>query len=299
MKILCSKSPNISQSTMQGWSDALSDSDFEFIFWDSRKKAIFDAFDENEPDIFISSVEDISRGIVKCIKEYSDTITLFYSPKFDSVLSENIEYMDQLTNDTGKPDYIFSFCHEDRLDEILGGWKNKGYQTISVMKAANTKLYYKRPINSLWGSDISIISDYYGYLTPYILPLCGKMNIRIFGDGWPVSQGVGMPLNENIGNIYASSKIILDISHNTYEPSDVPFNVIVSGGYCISNSVKDVFKSIPNFESPKELHDIIQKYENNTQQSLYTDIINNHTYKHRMKSLLRDIKLNKEANEII
>ena len=51
------------------WANAFAMCSCKVYIWDINKVTAFDAFDAFEPDIFMGQTYNISKGLIKCIKE--------------------------------------------------------------------------------------------------------------------------------------------------------------------------------------------------------------------------------------
>jgi hypothetical protein len=300
MNIICQTSPTNCKMTMTGWSNALASLGHKFTFWDSRFNPIFDIFDENEPDIFISTVNDVSSGMVACLKASPEISVLFYSPTLSSLTLDNIDYVRQLKEETGKPDFIFNFASDDKL----GGWNNYGIKTLSIPRAMDSIAFqcsqkHKQEKDSGWKTQIAIVGDYQPFMDPYVLPLCQSkyLQVRIFGTGpWPVAQYVGEVEYENLQNIFKNSQVVWEICpEGDLEVSWLPFNVFGVKGLCLTNnrSAAEIL-DIPAYAFPANVSDIEKTLNGDFQFygdyiSINKKILENHTYVHRMKTLLGEL----------
>ena len=70
MRILISTDgPHAHLYIRQAWGKVFSQMGHQVSFWDINTKSVFDAFDEFEPDVFMGQTYNISKGLIKCIKE--------------------------------------------------------------------------------------------------------------------------------------------------------------------------------------------------------------------------------------
>lgn len=306
MKILCLESKNMCKQTFRSWGNVLKKHENSFVTCNIDRKPVYDAFDETEPDLFIGSVLDITRGVARCLTEY-EIPAIFYSPLFQTISAENVECVEELKKDCGQPTLIFNFSHSS---SSLDAWKQKGFNTASIMRAMDIIEFPRTEPRTNLKTNVAYFGKHDETLYPYILPLCtfpADFTLKIFGPGnWPVTNHLGVVEIPNLKNVYASSDICLDIKLNDDdEISTTPFNVFSSGGFCLSNdkNVKDVF-DIPIFDSPNYLLAIIKNilsYKEKllrTKKECYENLFyNNHTYLYRMRDL--SVLLNMElVNEI-
>jgi hypothetical protein len=290
MRILC----ELNDVAFHGWATSIKKMGSEFIFWNRKNKPVFDVFDEISPHIFIGSTRTISRGLVKCLQEYPDTITLFYdSPhSIDCIDNEDLYFIDELKKELNKPDYIFNFGDYSTLEF----WEKLNYKTISIMRGINSNV--REDIiddHKIFESDVCYVGDYDKFVGKFLLPLCNtKYKVKFFGNGWPVVNGVGQIKQENIPKVFKSTKIILDISQNTKEPTETPFNSMIYGPNCISNNeyIKNILPDTHYVETPQQLKDMVEFYLNNPYKNKVKidDLTKNHSYDTRILSLLTLLK---------
>jgi hypothetical protein len=292
MKILCTKNESIPIQILKGWENSFKTEGHSFTFWNNRHKPTLDAFDETRPDLLIFSSNDISRGLYRCITENPETKSILLVSENNP--RENIEYIKTLIKDTGKPDLIIGVS--SKISESL---KNLGPPYLLSLPAADTTIYQPRKFQKNWSSDISFIGEFTEGNSNYILPLCESdypYSIRIFGrkneavTDWPVPNYVGIVLEENIPNIYSSSKIIIDLS----EGIDI-YNITACKGFCLTNDKNNIL-DLPSFDSQEKIFNLIDYYiykekeRKSVSEDRQLEVIKNHTYINRVKEILRTLE---------
>ncbi len=294
MKILCIFTDAGPYYVRSGWGRVFNYLGHEFHFWDQSKIPALDIFNIVNPDIFLGTTYDLDSGTIKAIaKRPNLKVALFCSawgPFFgirykdikddypiDWVKDEEIENVSKLKNLTGKPDFVFLHCTPSSKDEVIGSWKNQlRIETASIMNAADLFVYGLGKEKEELKCDIGFIGGYWPYkaknINKFLLPLCyeDKYNIKIFSrSNWPVYQNLGYIEDSEAKNLFASSKICINISepHSTewgYDIVERVFKTISAGGYCISDYVKGIEEvlpanTVPMFKDYDELQNLITK----------------------------------------
>lgn len=327
MKILCQHEAMASHYIYQGLGRALVERGNEFLFWDNTKHCAFDAFHEGKPDIFIGQGYNLDRSIIKCLNN-DKNIKVFlkvgvdskqFNSEYDSTkysiltaTDQERSLVDQIINK--ERIVLFNYCHNNRANYVIGGWKDLGYKIWGFLPAADTSLYFPVPYNPDVASDIIFIGGYWEYkaqnLDKYIIPLCnpiGKYQIKIFGNQhWSVPQYLGFASDEMTRNIICSSTICPNIHEphsNKYGFDVVPriFNIIACRGFCISDYVesleKDIFtkNELIMANTPNGFFDLVEYYLKNPEKRLeyidkaYKVVMREHTYRNRASELLNAV----------
>jgi hypothetical protein len=302
MKILCLETPKTCRHTFQGWANILKKNGHEFNFCNINKKPVFDAFDECDPDLFIGTVTDITRGVATCLTEFKIPAIL-YSPPYLSLEEIDIECVQQLRKDCGQPELIFNFADNKSLNQSLGGWSKEGFKIKNILRAADTTLFnYTKP-KPEFEADVAYVGNFTPHVIPYIFPLCHNTpySVRIFGTGsWPIVNYLGQVDRKNVHEIYASSKISLSISPpNDIEPDGEVFNIIASGGFCLANNFPEDILKIEKFSNKEELQNLVDQYTASpAKNQLRQQVLENHTYAHRLQHLLKVLGFSDEVISI-
>jgi spore maturation protein CgeB len=286
--ILCVKDKNVS-SVLNGWKNTFNLLGYKFTFWNPNRKPIFDAFDETKPDILIFSPDSISRGLVSCLKENPTIKGILIIGRPQDISREDISLIMSLIIDTDRPNLVVKI-----FTDLIENFELK---TITSLPAADTTIFYPRTFQKNWSSDLTFIGEYTEENANYILPLCESdypHSIRIFGRAeneteWPVPNYVGKIREENIPNIYSSSKIVIDLSNGIDQ-----FNIWACQGFCLTNDKTHLLDTV-YFYDPESLWKLVEYYmtrpqdRKNISENLQLEVIKGHTYQDRIKEILNEI----------
>lgn len=320
-----------------GLAKALVRAGHDAMFWQPERKPAFDAFGEYEPDVFIGQTYNTSRAVAKCIKARPHMkVALFASAlgevlkdvdvkRFPIVVASDDEkrVIETLKKETGKPDFVWIHHHRNQAAYSIGGWLDQfGIPVLGSGKAADLLTYWGGKHDPLLDCDVGYIGGYWPYkaqnLNKYLLPLCGKHDVKIFGNTpWPVPQHLGFIDEGDAKNLFASAKIC----PNVYEPHSVqygrdpierPFKVLAAGGFVLDAGYvrtihEDFFpsKEIPYAQTPKEFFELVHFFlskpldreiiaKNGQLRVLYE-----HTYFHRVSEFLHLLGFPTEAEGVM
>lgn len=316
----------------RGLSCALSDMGQQVGGYDDKQTSIFDICKQNTPDVFIGQGYNLDDTTIKCLNRYTDIQIILkvgagskefnaeYEPKQYGVLmasDSEFKNVDKIENKSRIT--VFNYCHPNRVNYVIGTWKDLGYKIWGFLPAADTKNFYpvdtKIDDNPL-KSDIAFIGGYWNYkgqnLNKYILPLClpiSKYNIKIFGNQhWPVPQYMGYISDEKARILLSSSTICPNIHEphsNRYGFDVIPriFNIIACRGFCISDYVasleQDIFTNgeLPIFHHEEEFFSMIDEFIAHPEkrepyiEKCFDIVMSNHTYYNRAQDLLKMVSL--------
>jgi hypothetical protein len=314
----------------RGLHGALVDMGQPTITYDPQKVALFDICKQNVPDVFIGQGYNLDDTTIKCLNRYKDIQIILkvgagskqfnaeYEPKKYGVLmasDEEFQKVGKIENQSRIT--VLNYCHPNRVDYVIGSWKDLGYKTWGLLPAADTKNFYPVDIvDNPLKSDVAFIGGYWNYkgqnLNRYILPLClpiGKYNIKIFGNQhWPVPQYMGY-LGDEKARILLSTSTICPCVHEPHSNRygfDVLariFNVIACRGFCISDYVesieKDIFTNgeLPIFHNEEEFFSMIDEFIAHPEkrepyiEKCFDTVMTNHTYYNRAQELLNMVSI--------
>ena len=332
MRILSTRLSNAPYYIVNGWKDVFDRLGHEWLWWPVGKPA-FDIFDEFQPDIFIGDL-GIDRAICKCIAQRPEMKVILKGKNW----GESDKYIDQelypidvtsqeekdlirtLKDACGKPDLVFNWYHENRMEETMGDWQANGIDMLDMQPAANHFEYFPvEPIDAL-RSDLSFVGGFWGYkaqnFRKYLIPLClplGKYNIKIFGNQpWSIPQYMGRPGEELMNAIFCSAKICPNVSEPHanefgFEVNERVFKLAATKSFCISDPIdsltEDVFTSgeMPTAKEPNEYFEMIDYYLKNPDlrkekaEKCYNTVMEGHTYCHRVSKLLSKLNMPAES----
>lgn len=334
MKILCQYKSGGEYYRHLGFANAVRSAGYQFLFWNSEQKPVYDIFDEYKPDIFIGTTFDLNRSIIGAIKAHPEVKIVLKGGNWGSldkeidkekypivfVSEKEKKLLGQLKAEVGKPDLVICHYSEDSLEETMGGWREIGIEPCAVMNAADVCVFNKGKQDEQLKCDVSFVGGYWKYkgqnLDKYISPLCspvGKYNIKIFGNQkWSVPQYLGGIPDNKIKDLYTSSLICPNVSepHSIEFGFDIverPFKILSSGGFLVMDDVRD-FKAIFGdtvryYHSYTELVEIIKYYKANPDRRNFEEakkiVLHNHTYHHRMANLLMKLGFQNEATKVL
>jgi hypothetical protein len=334
LKVVCQFKPNGEFYRHLGFANALVAGGNDFFFWYPEKKPLIDILDELKPDIFIGTTFDLNRSIINALNlhpevkvvlkggnwgEHDDEIDrkkypiVFISEQEKKILAEWKEKV-------GKPDYVMCHYHGSFVDGTMGLWRTIGIEPIDIMNAADTVIYGRGTKNPEFQCDVSFVGGYWPYkaqnIDRYLIPLCqpkSNLNVKIFGNmKWSVQQYLGLINDNDVKNLYASSKICPNVSesHSNVYGFDLverPFKILSSGGFLLMDDViiaKQLFGDTVNFyHDPKDFFEKIVHFLKNPQDRVNDKAIElvykEHTYFHRMAYLLFKLGYESEAKQVI
>lgn len=338
LKIYCEVSQGASTFIRTGWKNAFEKAGHNFVFFPEHSN-VFDLFNlYGSSDILIGTTYNLNNSLFKLIQrnpqmkvilfgsaygKVSDELDLNVYP-IDYAKQQEIENIEKLKKETGKPDYIFIHTPDFFVDNMLGYWKSKiGIDIFGLMNAADTTIYRKTENkNNRFSCDIGYVGGYWPYkarsLDKYLIKLCNNkskdFNIKIFGNGWNIPQFLGSLDFTEDNLVFNNSKICPNISeeHSLIIPDFIErlFKIPVSGGFLISDNVKNIEHIYPNnilptFNNYDEFVELIEFYLKNEslresiQKLQKNNILDKHTYFDRISSMLKYLGFEKESIEIL
>lgn len=336
MKILISNdSPTAHYYIRMGFARALAAAGHDVKLWDIDKKNTFDAFDEFNPDIFVSQSYNLNKDIIECLRRRPECkITLkggdwgyFYlteeNQKYPILFASDkeIRNVEELLK-TNKVDFIDIHYHPRSVEQTHGLWKEKlGVKVVGLMSAADVFDYTGGQYNTDYKSDICFIGGRWGYksttLTPWLIKLIEKypqLNTKIFGNqSWGIPQYCGFLETEYVKHVLASATICPNISepHSQAFGFDIierPFKLLANKCFVISDYVEDLAyilsEEIVYANSPDEFHELCLHYIKYPEersvfiQKGYEKVINHHTYFNRAEQFFTELNMLDEAQKI-
>lgn len=305
----------------------------EVIMWQYNQKPVHDAFDELEPDIFISQTFNLTPTIVRAIMERPHLRVICKSGDWGqtkkeinqneySVLfatNEEIDTVLKLKEQTGQPDYVYIHYHPDYIQRTHGEWIKHGVTAYSQLSASDIFAYTGGRRTAEFDCDICFIGGYWDYkarmLDKYIIPLCKDYRVKIFGNSnWPVPQYCGFLPDDYVKHALASATICPNIGepHSRKFGFDVierPFKLASNKCFIISDYVAGLRKLYPEdeiilAEDPKMFFDILEYYIKNPDnrqpyiEKAFRRTINEHTYFDRVREIFTRLGYLQEANKV-
>jgi hypothetical protein len=228
------------------------------------------------------------------------------------------EYLLNLRDEIGKPDFLYIHYHKDYLHETHGHFIEKNIPVISLMNAADLFDYTNGQFNEAFASDIVFVGGYWPYkaktLDKYLLPLCNPnfgLKIRIFGNqGWSVPQFAGFASDTQVKHIMKSAMICPNVSelHSQdfgYDVIERPFKLASNKCFVISDYVEGLEKiygdSMEYAKTPQEFINKIVHYLKNPQEKMqkidkaYRITLENHTYFDRAQTIFTSLGMERDS----
>lgn len=306
----------------------------EAVIWDYSKKSAFDAFDDFEPDLFITQTYNLNDAIVDCILErpalkvYAKSgdwghKTTEISAKYPVLVAtdQEKELVLKLKKQCNKPDFVCVHHHHDYLKDTHGYWDENGIKSVSVMNAADIFEYTKGNKQKKYECQLAFCGGFWGYksqiLNEWFLPLCSnfKYSIKIFGNqSWPVPQYHGFINDNEVKHLFSSAQICPNFhephSHEYhYDIVERPFKLASNKSFIISDYVGGLEKlfgdSLVMAKTPQEFKEKVDYFLDNPKEKeryveeMYNKVINNHTYFSRVTQVLIELGLEEEAEKSI
>jgi hypothetical protein len=332
MKVLCLYNDFGPKFVREGWGRVFSYCGHEFRFWNPATKPTFEIFDEFEPDLLIATTYDVDRALYKnIVRRPAMKVALFgsaYGPimneidekEFPIVLAKQAEVatIAELKKEVNKPDLVFIHTSGDYIHYQLDGWAKLGIKTDGILNAADIFVYLNGVAKPEFACDVGFVGGYWPYKSRNLnklLSLAGEgiYNIKIFGNQkWEIPQYLGYLEDNQVNNFFASAKICPNISepHSTSLGLDIverPFKVFASGGFCISDRVKELTDLLPDFPIYDDYDDFKGKIDywlthdedrHNLRCWVQDKIWLKHTYFERVAQMLENLNLHDEAEGI-
>lgn len=325
MKILISNDGSPAHTYIRtGLARAFATCGHDVVIWDIKTKSPFDAFDEFNPDLVLSQTYNIDDAWIKIFSERPQTKLVLrasdygefandVSSKGYPILVTSFEERNRLLklrDRTGKPDFLHNHYIQSSIEKTHSGWIEDGFEVRSLLSGADVFDFTNGVKIPELESDICFVGGRWGYksktLDKWMLPLCNpdfKYKIKIFGNqAWGIPQYLGTVSQPFTRNVLASAKICPNISepHSQdfgYDIIERPWKLLSNNCFCISDYVEDLAKTIPNgivfCKTPEEFKEKIDYFLNEDniiekeqiRASGYNEVINNHTYFHRIMNI--------------
>lgn len=313
MKVLLPQRPGAAFGYItDGWMNALTDKGHTVRRWNGTENEWL----EFNPDLYIGS-----SGHKQSIPKNRRAKVAIHVNPYGPVLIDGINESDESINWVRdiNPDVVFGYGFEtDRL--FWSYWTDRCSIKWVPMPTAGDKTIFN-DLNDDRPYDIVYLGGRWSYkaitIDMFLLPIL-RQNIKFklhgWGD-WPAGISSGI-LAESQSNAFLNSgKVAPCVSekHTHTHGIDVPertWKVSLCGTLAIHDSVptlRNNFHSLLIARNPTEYKDMIMYYskENNSQErkALATaqrnEVLNAHTYHHRLSLLLESIGFTNEANLMI
>lgn len=295
-----------------GMINALRDKGHTVIRWDGDLNNWFSF----NPELYVGS----SGHRQPIPKNHSAKIALHvnpYGPVEIGGINENQNAINWVLQQ--KPNCVFGYGFEqDRL--LWNYWTERHGITWVPMPTAGDAVTYKLKnfdyINREY--DVVYLGGFWPYkgitISSYLLPALNGLKYSLYGWGdWPVGYSNGILPDDKVCDLFNSGRVGPCISegHTHTHGIDVPervFKIILCGMVAIHDPVPALLQHIPSLviaQSPSDYKDLINYYVNNRdlaairQSKQYKEVIENHTYHHRMSALLNAVGFVEQAKNML
>jgi len=339
MKVMCVYTPAGPSYVRSGWGRVFAACGHKFVFWRPEVKSAFDAFSEQEPDLFIGTTYDLDRAVAKCIAARPHMkVALFGSAwgpylndidlqRYPLVVTSEQEKraIELLKKETGKPDLVFIHAHDRWLEGTMSGWGSIGVKYAGILNAADTFVYLNGRHRPELACDVAFVGGYWGYkarnLNTHMLPLCeaGRgLRVKIFGNQhWLVAQYLGGIDDADVKDLFVSATVCPNVSepHSTdkglgWDIIERPFKIASSGGFCVSDYVeeaRDLFdeNELPMADTPSRFHELVRFFvdnpgsRDNKRERFRRKVLTDHTYFERVADMLDALGMTKEVARVL
>ena len=219
------------------------------------------------------------------------------------------------------PLYDHIFCQGTEAVELLNhaGVKGAHWLPVACDPGQHRPVEFSAEEKMLYGNDVVVAGSYYRNRAELFEKLAG-FDFGIWGPGWEkldqksklrgCIKGTHTPPSE-WSKIYSASKIVLATHYQdpesrfpVYQASPRIFETLACGAFVISDDQRDVFSlfkegvHLERFMDPKDLVEKIKYYldrpieREEMSQRGRQEVLNNHTYVHRIERLLYIISQN-------
>ena len=219
------------------------------------------------------------------------------------------------------PDVVFGYGQENDRS-LWSYWPERyGIPWVPMPTAADKTLFYRSELNNKL-YDVVYLGGRWDYkaktIDEFLLPILrsNEFHCKAYGWGdWPDGVCSGILAEDSAGDFLNSGKIGPCISemHTHQYGIDIPeraFKVALSGALVIHDPVptlKNLFSSAIVAKSAEHYMDLCKHYnssENNDERlelvaQQQQEVLNSHTYHHRLSVLLNNLGFNKEAEEML
>lgn len=307
----------------------------------SEQERILDHFNriesDKEPiDLFIGSANKslLTRALKKAIKARPKMKVGLYAEAhpnspvgkiaptrpdliYDVANEETIKNIDEIAQYI---DFLFIHHHQDAAHGYLTGWENHVKSWHGIGMACDIVLYDQGTHRDDLVCDASMISGFWEYkgrrLSRWVYPLCNNvdLNIKIFGHGWSVIQGLG-PIDEKYASsVWRNTKVNLQIHEPQcelgFECSERTFKVIGTGNFLISDYVESLTKDyfledeIVTARTASEFHEKVLHYIARPEERLsfiekgQRRVLSDHTYHDRAGDILSILRCHDDTHKL-
>lgn len=207
-----------------------------------------------------------------------------------------------------KPDIYIGQCQPGQSRAISKCLTNTGipafYMEMSPL-AADT-LHSSKERKPELKCQVIFVGDYSPAFYKYLEPLVeSKYNVKIFGKGWQIPQGMGVMPENRLMDALQSAEIALNLVGPA--PTQYLYQILISDLPCVT---------VPVDGLPVELADVVKSGAEILKAvdewildgafgrtvysaSIHKDILQGHTYIHRVATMFESLGMNDEAERVM
>lgn len=314
MKILlCHRPGGAFGYISDGWASALMDKGHEVRRWDGIEKSWRDF----RPDLYIGC-----SGHKQPIPKSDAKIVIHVNPKGPVTIPGIMEEEQTVTWVMNQnPDAVFGYGHEgDRI--VWSGWEDSGIKWVPMPTAADRIFFSSIVEYEDKPNDIVYLGGRWPYkaktIDTYLLPLLSREDVvsKTHGWGdWPDGVCEGVLATDRANAFLNSGKVGPCISeqHTQMYGIDIPeraFKLAICGALIVHDSVPNLKNLIPSAvvsSSPEDFvdkcvhwsKDVSDRERIELAQQQRSEVLADHTYHHRMSTLLRAVGFDAEAELMV
>jgi len=188
------------------------------VVWHQDVKSAFDLFYEIEPEVVFIEAENLTSGIIRCLKTYKPQVYILVNA-YSSLTKKSpfVKYAHLLnrklltTTIDLNPKYV-SIYEEEYLDK----WKDLGINVETIPIGVDNLLYDSVVPKTEYECDIALLEDNSGFDDTIRDWIAQGLNVKLFGKGWHnFPEGVGWLDRREYGNVIMSATKVETINPYT------------------------------------------------------------------------------------
>jgi spore maturation protein CgeB len=282
---------SLNNCVKRGIGRVFSSLEHQFVYWYETEKPAFDAFSEYEPDIFICSLNELSRATVKNLVARPKTKVIYKVPEWNSLGDAEKEAVINLKSKYNIPNFAFS-----NSDMPIHDWEiYANIKCIWLPNAVDIFDFAQAKFDDSLATDLCFVGNHsnerFEILSKY---LNKNSSVKLFGKtAWRLPYYLGYLEDNEIKNAYASAKVSLNLETRSNYISERPFNILAAGGVCLSTDSDTTRKLFGNrIRYTEDSQDSYTKEENQEY------VLTSQTYFDRMLKPLSLLELSDDTSKL-